>query len=207
MIVEGKKIGLRDWVMADLPVYQGWLANDHEWKQFDGPYFLMDESKVPERIGRLRDAITAAEWSNPRHRLVIADRATDAFVGMVSRYWESEETNWLSVGIAIYDPAHWSRGIGFEALGLWSDYVLRTMPELVRVGLATWSGNERMMHLADKLGFMQEARFRLARIVRGNYYDSMGYGVLRTEWEALYPHGFAACLHDGNGRSLLHRFV
>ena len=197
MVIEGRKIVLRDWVMADLPVYQSWLSNDYEWKQFNGPYFVMDESKVPARIGRLQKAIEAAEWSNPRRRLVIADRATDAFVGVVSRYWESKETNWLSVGIVIYDPTQWNGGIGFEAFGLWSDYILREMPELVRLGLGTWSGNVRMMRLAQKLGFQQEACFRMARIVRGEYYDSVAYGVLRTEWEGLYPDGFAAFLKDG----------
>jgi putative hydrolase of HD superfamily len=199
MIFEGKKIVLRDWLMADLPVYQGWLSPEQEWKQFNGPYYVMDESKVPERIGRLREAIEAAEWSDPRLRLVIANKADNRFMGVVSRYWESEETNWLSVGIVIHDPGHWGGGIGFEAFGLWSDYILRSMPDLVRVGLGTWSGNVRMMRLAEKLGFLQEACFRKARIVRGEYYDSMGYGVLREEWEALYPAGFAAFLNNGDG--------
>lgn len=33
--------------------------------------------------------------------------------------------------------------------------------------LRTWSGNHGMMRLAEKLGFLQEACFRKARIVRG----------------------------------------
>ena len=52
------------------------------------------------------------------------------------------------------------------------------------------SGNHGMMRLAEKLGFLQEARFRKARIVRGEYYDGLGYGVLREEWRACYPEGF-----------------
>lgn len=194
MQIIGKRIVLRDWQESDLPIYQGWLSNDHQWMQFDGPYYVLDESKVPEIIGRLRETVAAAAWANPRQRLAIADRATNAFMGMVSRYWESEETKWLSVGIAIYDPAHWGGGLGFEALGLWSDYILQEMPELVRLGLRTWSGNERMMRLAVKLGFVQEACFRKARIVRGEYYDSVGYGILREEWEGRYPQGFGAFL-------------
>ncbi len=196
MVIEGRKIVLRDWVMADLPVYEGWMSNDYEWKQFNGPYFVMDESKVPERIGRLREAITAAGWSDPRRRLVIANKANNAFMGIVSRYWEIEETNWLSTGIVIHDPAFWGSGVGFEAFGLWSDYILREMPQLVRLGLGTWSGNVRMMRLAEKLGFKQEARRRQALIVRGKYYDAMGYGILREEWEELYPRGFAAFLSN-----------
>jgi len=39
-----------------------------------------------------------------------------------------------------------------------------------------------MIRLALKLGMIEEARFRNARIVLGNYYDSVSYGILREEW-------------------------
>jgi RimJ/RimL family protein N-acetyltransferase len=49
-----------------------------------------------------------------------------------------------------------------------------------------------MTRLAVKLGYTLEARFRKARIVKGAYYDGLGYGVLREEWRERYPNGFAA---------------
>ncbi|MFN8378228.1 MAG: GNAT family protein [Anaerolineae bacterium] len=90
----------------------------------------------------------------------------------------------------IFDPALWARGFGFEALGLWTDYLFQNMPELVRLDLQTWSGNPGMMRLAEKLGYQLEGRFRMARIVKNEYYDSMGYGILREEWQARFPRGF-----------------
>jgi putative hydrolase of HD superfamily len=54
-----------------------------------------------------------------------------------------------------------------------------------------------MMRLAEKLGYKEEARFRMARIVEGEHFDSMGYGVLRSEWEMLYPNGFSVELMEG----------
>jgi RimJ/RimL family protein N-acetyltransferase len=115
-------------------------------------------------------------------------------IGQVSWYWISEETNWPALGIVIYDPQHWRKGIGYEALGLWSDYLLEVQPLFVRLDLRTWSGNAGMMRLAQKLGYREEARFRKARIVDGEYYDGLGYGILREEWTARYPQGFAAAL-------------
>lgn len=50
--------------------------------------------------------------------------------------------------------------------------------------MTTWSGNPRMMSLALKLGFQQEARLRKVRYYDGKYYDSVKYGVLRSEWQA-----------------------
>lgn len=139
--------------------------------------------------------IETGEWPEPRRRLVITDVDTDGLLGLVTAAWESEETNWLLIGIVVFDPEHWGRGLGYEALGLWCDYLLTAMPELARLDLRTWSGNHGMMALARKLGFTEEARFRKARIVRGEYYDGMGYGILREEWDARYWDGFAASLY------------
>ena len=51
-----------------------------------------------------------------------------------------------------------------------------------------------MIGLAQKLGYREEARFRKARIVDGEFYDGLGYGILRDEWTHRFPAGFAASL-------------
>lgn len=65
---------------------------------------------------------------------------------------------------------------------MWSSHLFEHLP-LVRVGLTTWSGNERMMRAAAKAGLQVEGRMRKCRIVRGEYYDSIRMGMLREEWE------------------------
>ncbi len=61
-----------------------------------------------------------------------------------------------------------------------------------------------MTRLAVKLGYILEARFRKARIVKGAYYDGLGYGVLREEWRERYPDGFAALDEGDRPRSAYH---
>lgn len=56
--------------------------------------------------------------------------------------------------------------------------------EVVRLDFATWSGNTGMCRIGHKLGWVEEARFRQARQLRGQRYDSVVYGVLRAEWDA-----------------------
>ncbi len=189
----GNKIALRDWREADLPALAAWLRPGHRWQELDGPYYPKPtEDEIPDVIAYYRQQSAAPP--EPRTMLAIADRATEALLGIVTWYWESEETLWLSLGIVIYDDARWGHGIGYEALGLWGHYLFEAMPAIVRLDLRTWSGNTGMMRLAEKVGFREEARFRKARIVHGHYYDGMGYGVLRDEWTARYPNGFAASL-------------
>jgi putative hydrolase of HD superfamily len=60
--------------------------------------------------------------------------------------------------------------------------------------MRTWSGNIGMIKVAEKLGFTKEAVFRMARIVEGEYFDGLGYGILRTEWEERYARDFAMYL-------------
>ena len=184
----GKRIQLRDIQSQDRDSLIHWLHPRHEWHQFNGPYY--PPTPVDE-IPTMVEKWISADLPDLRRRLIIADINTNRLMGTVSRYWISEETNWTAIGIGIYDPQNWGKGIGYEALGLWCDSLFRTNSDFVRLDLRTWSGNIGMMKLAEKLGFQLEARFRKARIVDGKYYDGLGYGILREEWDQRYPNGFA----------------
>ncbi len=187
MEIQGKKIKLRDWQTRDIPVYRQWNIGHHTWMEFDGPYYpKMTEDEVRLSIERINKRIEENNFPPVRERMNICDLENDVFIGQVSSYWQSKETNWLSIGIVIYDEAFWSRGIGAEALDLWCAYLFKNMPELARLDLRTWSGNKGMMKLAEKIGFKLEAVFRKARIVKGKYFDSIGYGILREEFERKY---------------------
>lgn len=197
--IEGQRIVLRDVALDDLDALAFWMRADQRWHALDGPYYA---KPTPERIERMvarrREQIAEHDFPKPRDDLVIADRATDTMLGHATFYWQSEETNWLSIGIGLYDPETWGQGYGYEALGLWGEYLFAAIPDLVRLDLRTWSGNTGMMRLAEKVGFIEEARFRKARIVDGAYFDGLGYGMLREEWRARYPDGFAATLMGGD---------
>lgn len=191
--LRGSAVRLRDWTAADVERYRYWQQPGHEWQAWDGP----DHPRPsPEKIGAvcadLLARVASSEWSAPRQRLVIADAGTDALIGTVNWRWESVESGWGRMGIGLYDPAFWSGGRGAEALWLWTGYLFRRTPA-VRLDFATWSGNLRICAVGRKLGFVEEARLRQARLVRGERYDSVIHGLLRTEWEArLSPDPSAA---------------
>ena len=186
----GKKIILRDPQLSDLEPFGYWMQPGHEWQKLDGPYYRRPSiEEVADIQDQWEEAINAKDWPELRQRLVIADIPENAVLGMVNRYWISEETNWTAIGITIYDPEFWGRGIGYEAMGIWCQYLFDNEPEFVRLDLRTWSGNIGMIKVAERLGFTREAVFRMARIVEGEYYDGLGSGVLRTVWEERYGRG------------------
>ncbi|OOE64589.1 MULTISPECIES: GNAT family N-acetyltransferase [Salinivibrio] len=144
------------------------------WKQYDAPYTPIDPvSFWSFRFGLFR-------------RFIVGDTAQvicvdNKPVGYVTLYWEDKRTRWLEVGITIFDPVHWGKGIGRRALTQWIDQLF-IRHQVNRIGLTTWSGNTGMMRCAKALGMREEGRLRAVRYYQGEYYDSLRYGVLRDEW-------------------------
>lgn len=200
MSLAARRIVLRDIRLDDLDAYADWHQLGRRWQETDGPDLgpvstaAETADWVAQQVEKLRDIIQAGTFSTPRHRMVIAARDDDRLIGEVSRYTEHKVLGWQAVGIVIFDEGLWGQGLGYEALGTWVDYLFGAQPDWRRLMMGTWSGNTGMLRLAAKLGFVEEARYREARFIRGAYYDSVTFGILRTEWQARYPAGFAASL-------------
>lgn len=149
-----------------------------EWKKWDAPYFPHKSMPYEQFIE------SATTWVGEDNFWVIT--INEVVCGTVSYYFEDEQKKWLEVGIVLHEAYNWGKGIGTRALDLWITHIFDLFP-LVRVGLTTWSGNERMIRVGEKLGMKMEARIRKVRYYEGNYYDSIRMGILREEWEALKP--------------------
>ena len=147
-----------------------------EWKKWDAPYF--------EHKSRPYDVFLEKKdlYIDQEHYWGI--EVNGELIGTVSYYWEHEPSNWLEMGIGIYNPKYWNGGYGTRALTMWIDHLFETMP-LVRVGYTTWSGNHRMIKVGEKLGMQMEARLRKCRFYNNEYYDSIRMGLLREEWESM----------------------
>ncbi|MGP4075002.1 GNAT family N-acetyltransferase [Halobacillus sp. K22] len=179
----GEKVTLRSIQDEDIPLlWEKIYSNEQEWKKWDAPYYPLEphtlesyrshENARKERLGP----------DEPDSRLLI--EVEGQIIGTVTYYWEHKPSLWLEVGIGIYDPYYWNGGYGTEALSLWIDHLFQSLP-IVRAGLTTWSKNERMMKVGEKLGLTLEGRMRKCRIYEGEFYDSIRMGVLREEWNEM----------------------
>lgn len=148
-----------------------------EWKKWDAPYYPYH--KPSYRLFKQQ----MLEEMEESHRFVIETLDGDP-IGIVTYYWEHRPSYWLEMGIVIYDPSYWNGGFGTQAFILWMEHLFERFP-LIRIGFTTWSGNERMMKVGEKLGMTLEARIRKSRYYKGTYYDSIRYGILRDEWNAI----------------------
>jgi len=175
-------IKLRKLEINDLESYFYLNNPEREFYKYNGPYYgkpTLEELK--KDVENFRNKFLNGE-KNVKSGKMIVDSSNNELIGAVNHYWKSEETLWMEVGIVIFNENYWGKGIGYDALKMWISELFETNPEIIRLGLTTWSGNERMMNLSEKLGMKKEATYRKARIVDNKYYDSVSYGILREEW-------------------------
>ncbi|WP_244323564.1 GNAT family N-acetyltransferase [Salinivibrio costicola] len=176
--METPRVTIRPAFRREAAYFWRQIYHSRAWKQFDAPYIPLEPvSFWSFRFGLFR-------------RFIVGDSAKvicvdERPVGYVTFYWEDKRTRWLEVGITIFDPADWGKGIGRRALTLWVDELFRCQT-LNRIGLTTWSGNPGMMRCAKALGMKEEGRLRSVRFFQGEYYDALRFGVLREEWYGLH---------------------
>lgn len=179
---QGDRVTLRIATADDLEKIYYWKYVDEEQasKKWNGPY-------IPEV--HLTKETFLSQWQQeqalyPNIPSSLVMTVNNEFIGTVGAYWVDQNTHWLETGIVTYNPQYWNGGYGSEAYALWIDFLFEQTP-LHRLGMSTWSGNERMMRVAEKLGMQIEARIRDARIVDGIFYDAIKMGILRSEWEQI----------------------
>ncbi|NNU75737.1 GNAT family N-acetyltransferase [Clostridium estertheticum] len=179
-------IVFRELEIKDLEDYLYLNHPSREFQKFNGPYYVKkSETELRKHVEDLKLLLLKGEKSVLKDKRIIANKDTDKIIGQVNWYWKSQETLWMEIGIVIFNDDYWGQGIGYKALKMWIDEVFAKNPKLIRIGLSTWSGNERMMKLAEKIGLKKEAVYRKARIVDNKYYDSVSYGILKDEWLRL----------------------
>lgn len=147
------------------------------WTKFNGPYF---HDVLPSKKEFINELAPKNWLDNKDHLLITSD---DKIVGSVGGYFEDGVlAKWYDMGITVYATEMWDKHIGSQALKLFITYLFN-LYDIPHLGLTTWSGNPRMMHVAEKIGMKQEACFRQVRFYNGKYYDSVQYGILRNEWK------------------------
>lgn len=135
---------------------------------------------LADLFAQISDADPARLPTPREHALPIVLNETGVVIGHVSWYWEDEQTDWRRLGVIVMDEAQWGRGIGTEALRLWTDHMFR-VTDALHLDLATYSGNLGMIAAARKAGFTEEARIRRARRWSGGVHDAIVMGILREE--------------------------
>lgn len=151
-----------------------------EWRKWDGPYF----NHAPYVKKDFFKHVGPNSFVQKENRwLIEVDRK---IVGTVSYHFvDGDLKQWLEIGMTIYNPMYWNKGIGSKALIQWINHLFKEKADLPHIGFTTWSGNLGMMKIGEKIGMKLEGQIRQVRYWQNRYWDSIKYGILRTEWTQL----------------------
>ncbi len=179
-----ENLEFREIDLSNIDRYGELTSPDKKYHQLNGPYFKKNTSaEHRDWIKHIKEKLrVSGDDFVSGNRLIVIDQQ---IFGACSWHWRSVETNWLEIGIILFEEANWGKGIGTVALKKWIDYVFALHPQIVRIGLTTWSGNLGMIKLSKKIGLKREACYKNARIVNGRYYDSVSYGILKEDWQKM----------------------
>ena len=197
-MLQTKAIVLRDFKEADIEKRIYWEIVENEWQQWDGPWEydgLTEEQKQEDLQNYIK---SMHEWANValpvderRKSFQIDIRGSEPkYIGWVSSYYLNEDytftrnlTNRCAVGIDIPDVSARGKGYAYQALVLFIEYLL--IHGETEIYTQTWSGNERMIHIAKKMGFEECCRKNDLRIVRGKKYDGLTFQLDKNKFAAF----------------------
>jgi RimJ/RimL family protein N-acetyltransferase len=175
-IVEGTNVCLRDPDLRDLRDVEKWstCADLETWFTFQGD--------AHEEIAAFKKLVKG-ELPSVRPRLEVCTQE-DLHIGWVCREWVERRHALPEIALAIPDATWFEAGFGAEAMALWTDYLfVRT--SLRRLGLTTWSGQDRIGRCAMEVGYVQEGVVREGLSRQGAVYDLLKFGILRKDWERI----------------------
>lgn len=180
-------ITLRDYILSDVEDEVRWTTTETEWFQHDTPWMQIESVNANELRIDMEKIINSMPQNSIRWRFEI--EVDGRHIGLVSSYyldknfeytpWESidqsknaiENNSIRGLGIEICEMEYWGKGLGAKVLTMLMDYY-RSFGENHFL-IETWSGNFRMLGLAEKLGFSEVKRIKDAHNVNGQSYDEI----------------------------------
>ena len=171
-----KEVKLKKFEEQDLEKIKEWYTNNLEWKLWDAPWEKNEYDRERQRIYRKNrtENLPCFEYE------IIYDKK---HVGWVSAYYMTdnykynglEKTDNIAVGIDIPDESVRGKGVGTEAIKKYLKYFKDL--GYSKIYTQTWSGNTRMIHVAEKIGFKEINRFKEIRNVNGKKYDALTFVI------------------------------
>ncbi len=145
---------------------------------------LADRNAAVEPLHEIHDGFqrrTLLKWG-------IARSTDDALIGTATLFNLDFSNHRAEIGYGL-DRAHWGNGYINEALQALLAYAFEELA-LHRIEADVDPRNTTSIRTVERLGFKQEGYLRERWQVNGEIQDSLFYGLLRPDWEAVKSASF-----------------
>jgi len=177
---QGERVRLRGVEMRDAETFAAWEHDGEAERRLDEIHFPLTIERIQAWIATL----TAEEPRDDAYHWMIENR-TGQTVGVIFTYTCNRHNGTFRYGVEI-GREHWGQGFATEAICLILRYYFREL-RYQKVTVGVYAFNEGSVKLHEKLGFQQEGRMRRMIYSNGEYHDEYILGMLREEFERLYP--------------------
>ncbi|HKL28669.1 MAG TPA: GNAT family protein [Natrialbaceae archaeon] len=176
VFLEGDEVTLRSVEQEDMEFVQRTMNDPEVWRPAMGAEPMNDEL-----ASEFFEDVVSSEGDV--HCLICDDEEPMGVVSLTrSQYGPDETARSRDAELAYYlAPEFHGQGYGSDAAETMVEYAFEDL-NLRRVSARCGSFNEGSAALLESLGFEQEGRLREASWYRGEYYDTLWYGLLRREW-------------------------
>lgn len=185
------KVILRDFIESDIDDRIRWETIETEWHLWDAPWehgencepFNSDNyrQEMNKKLQVYKDELSR-RWSFQ----ICINNNVETHIGWCNVYSIDDDYNYTSdighstIGIDIPCMSARKKGYATAAWTLLIEYLFSQGDKDIYT--QTWSGNTRLIGLANKLGFKECNRKSNSVTVRGNLYDSITFKLNKTEY-------------------------
>ncbi len=173
--LEGKKIYLRPFSKADIPIWSGWFNNFLVTEHMNKGVFPNTELLQEEYFNYLSK-------SKNDLQLAVILKKDGSLIGIAGIH----KIDWIhrhgDLSIVIGDRAQWGRGAATEAVALIVKHAFSKV-NLRRLTAGMSSLNKGSRKCFENNGFVLEGTRRKHFFYNGTYSDEYMLGLLREEWE------------------------
>lgn len=187
MVLKDERVLLRDFMRQDMEKRLYWETVETEWQLWDGPWEYEGQTEEQRREAMARYIKKMEGWADRYGQISETERrwsfqictAEGEYIGWCGAYRIGEdcecdpEGRRVAIGIDLPERQARGKGLATRALRLFMAYQYEQGER--ELYTQTWSGNERMTGLAQKLGFEEYCRKPGVRTVRGKQYDGLTF--------------------------------
>lgn len=194
--IDFKDIYLRDYIISDIEDGIRWMTTEIEWHDWDAPWEKEDLKKFnadefrEKKMKRLKDT-HEGEFLRTSFEICTQE---GIHIGGCNSYLINDQYEWIpkaresegyrTLGISICESAYWGKGFGTRALLAFIKYFLDQ--GINKIYTQTWSGNYRMVKLAEKIGFVECQCIKDSQIIEGNSYDGLTFRLDIEKYNKFY---------------------
>lgn len=176
-MIRGRNVILRTFSENDLDAYFEVISDLSNMTDY-WPANLQSETNMRKEFS------ANGFWKDDYKLMLITDKEGN-MIGEVDTFKTSPNIQGFEAGYRIFQKKDMGKGYATEALALFSAYLYKTNPTMLRLTLLIRSDNIGSMKVAEKCGYKNEGTLRNAWVDDGTPYTMEIYSLLRDECPKL----------------------